>query len=67
MLRFDRRKQNSVKQLSFNLKKWKKKKTHTMRYHCLSTRMSLIKSCGKKEPHTSLEEEWMCIAIFGKV
>ena len=26
MLRFDRRKQNSVKQLSFNLKKWKKKK-----------------------------------------
>ena len=27
MLMFDRRKQNSVKQLSFNLKKWKKK-TH---------------------------------------
>ena len=20
-----------------------------------------------KEPHTALEEEWMCIAIFGKV
>ena len=28
MLRFDRRKQNSVKQLSFNLKKWKKKNPH---------------------------------------
>ena len=49
MLRFDRRKQNSVKQLSFNLKKWKKKPT--MRYHCLSTRVSLIKSCGESLIH----------------
>ena len=55
MLMFDRRKQNSVKQLSFNLKKWKKKPT--LGYYCLSTRISLIKNCGEKEPHTFLEEE----------